>query len=170
VRLSVVIPTAGGRSSLDRAVKSASGADEVIVIENDASPWGMLSRDEGIAKATGDWILFMDDDDVFAPGVFDCLRPLLADEGWHIFRMQDAAGGRLWRVKEILLGNIGTPMLVVPNRPDLPKWADYANYYGDFEFAKSCQELLGDPHWHEETLALLRPKEPFLSRLRKKVR
>lgn len=169
MRLSVVIPTAGGRASLDRTVKSARGADEVIVIENDAAPWGMSSRDEGIARATGDWILFMDDDDVFAPGVFDWIGPLLERGAWHVFRMEDA-GGRLWRVKEILLGNVGTPMLVVPNRPDLPKWGDYANYYGDFEFAKACQEALGEPCWHEETLALLRPRESFTSRLRRRVR
>ena len=52
MKLSVVIPTAGGRSSLERTVASAQDADEVIVIENDNAPWGMQSRDEGIARAT----------------------------------------------------------------------------------------------------------------------
>jgi glycosyltransferase involved in cell wall biosynthesis len=169
VRLSVVIPTAGDRPRLlDRAVRSADGADEVIVVENDASPWGMSSRDEGIARATGDWILFMDDDDAFAPGVLHRIRPLLDQGTWHIFRMTDGVG-HVWRVREIMLGNVGTPMLVVPNRTDLPRWADHAEYYGDFHFAKGCQELLGEPCWHTETLALIRPKERLLSRLRRKV-
>jgi len=167
VRLSVVIPTAGGRHTLERAVKSARGADEVIVIENDSAPWGMRSRDAGIAQATGDWILFMDDDDMFAPNVFDTIRHKLENGAWHIFRMTDGVG-RVWRVREIMLGNVGTPMFVVPNRPDLPKWADHEEYYGDFWFAKSCQELLGEPQWHEETLALVRPKESLTTRWRKR--
>lgn len=156
----MVVPTIG-RPTLEQALRSADGADETIVL-SDPSPGRTANsnglRDQGIAKASGDWILFMDDDDRFVPGVFDWLRDLLTP-GWHIFRMRYRNGLTLWTDPSIHMGNVGTPMIVVPNRPDLPRWADHDVYEGDFHFAVACRELLGEPTWHEQVIAEIRPDQ-----------
>lgn len=157
--LTVIVPTVN-RPTLPGTLRSADGADEVLVLP-DPSPGRTANsnrlRDHGIAQASGDWILFMDDDDRYAPGVFDWIRDELTP-GWHIFRMRYTNGITLWTDPSIHMGNVGTPMLVVPNRPDLPRWAAVDVYEGDFHFAVACQQLMGEPVWHEQVIAEIRPE------------
>lgn len=104
-RVSVVITTYNLNRYLPEAVASARGADEVIVIDDagaedarDVYPDAVRlpanvglsgARNAGAQRATGRYLLFLDADDMLAPGALDTLaRALDADPGLHI-----AAGG-----------------------------------------------------------------------------
>lgn len=80
MRLSIVIPTIG-RETLERAHASAAAcADEVIIVADghpevnadlhvDLGAPGLV-RNAGAEIATGDWVGFLDDDDVLIPDVY----------------------------------------------------------------------------------------------------
>lgn len=153
-----MIPTVG-RDTLGRAVRSAHGADQLLIVPDLAPGETRRSnrlRDQGIREAAGDWIMFLDDDDRYVPGLFGWIRDLLTP-GWHVFRMRYPDGRTLWKDRKVHMGNVGTPMIVVPNRPDLPGWAAVDVYEADFHFAAACQRLLGEPVWHPEVICDIRP-------------
>lgn len=145
------------RPTLSATLASIPGRSdvEVLVEPGEEGTWGGSARMRGIGRASGRLVSFMDDDDVYAPGAFE---PLLGcnPEWWHLFRME-GEHVNLWAVKEVMVGNVGTPMIVVPNRADLPRWGD--NYRSDADFAVALKEQLGEPVWHDETVALIRPHE-----------
>lgn len=94
--------------------------------------YGAVPRDAGIAEATGDYLLFLDDDDVFNPGALDVIRQAVADNPGTmlLFRMQFFGYGGslpdglvLWRDKAIRDGNVSTGMIACPRLDDMPKWA-----------------------------------------------
>lgn len=162
---SVIIPTIG-RYTLERTLRSIrlSSDDEVIVISDGKRPiakaickeirpqmpyklrfikgprtenWGNEQRNLGIDKANGDWLMFIDDDDIFVPDAFIHVRQALTKRKPHIFRMLNHHFNRqiLWRRKKIAIGNIGTPMLCVPNEIDfLGRWPEHKEYAGDAHF------------------------------------
>lgn len=118
--------------------------------------WGATQRNVGIKMALGKWILFCDDDDVLVystiQNIMEHHMPCLP----HIFRMQYADGGLLWEKPEMKLGNVGTPMFVIPNTGLLGIWTD--RYEGDFDFLCSTVHLYsGKVIWSENILAKVRP-------------
>lgn len=159
MKVSVIVPTIG-RSTLGNTVASALWADEVIVVPDRArSGWGNAQRDSAIESATGDWLCFMDDDDVFAPGAGAVIRAAIeGDAPWHVFCMRHG-DYRVWREDEpeLKYGNVGTPMLVVPNVPNLPKWTERNVCEADWFFADACARTLGTPQFHEDVIALIKP-------------
>lgn len=178
VRVSVIVPTLG-RPTLQRTVDSATWADEIIVVYDAPTPpsdhvvgenvsvhaigptgtWGAEQRQLGISKATGTHIAFMDDDDVYAPGVGRTIRDALSARPHrvHIFRMLDgetAYGG----YGCVVVGAISTQMFIVPNDGQIGVWSK--RYAGDFDFISSTLALRGGrPRFHDTVIALLRPKE-----------
>lgn len=123
---------------------------------------GHPQRTSAMARATGTHLMWMDDDDVYADAAITTIRKevsLLPDKVF-IFKMQGLARrlgyDLLWRTKEVLIGNIGTPMFVVPNVPGrLGKWGD--RYAGDFDFISSTVEKVGaeSVEWREDVIALI---------------
>lgn len=178
--LSVIVPTPDG-GSLPNLFASLQGqlrdGDEVIVVgdthhghdltlvknyveacgftwlEHDAGymGWGHPQINFGMTQAKGDYLVFQDDDDVFAPDALLHIRraarnakpprPLIFK-----FRIARSGGLVLPIGRELGMGKIGGHCLVVPNVPEkLGKWTD--RYEGDWDFI-------------EETLRLWEPLEP----------
>lgn len=122
-----------------------------LAVDAGRHAWGHPQINIGMAAAQGDYIVFQDDDDVFAHDAIsnihratrhlDPPRPLL-------FRFHAKRFGRtFWTERGLVAqGAIGGHCIVVPNvRAKLGKWTD--RYEGDFDFIV-------------ETLALWEPLEP----------
>jgi hypothetical protein len=188
-RFSIIVPTCG-RRSLDRTLESIGNqplvvGDEVLLVTDGPQPlaaelfarsglpgrcietcpsrdYGGAQRNRGMDEAAGDYLLFMDDDDVFSLDAFAMVRAALreAPDRPHLFRMRYAVDGRLlWDGRDLVLGNVSTQMLVCPNRPDLRRW-DSAHGH-DYRFVVNNLPLWspGSLVWREEVIAVLRPHD-----------
>ncbi len=80
-KVSVVIPTHNRPELLKRAVASVQAQTyqdfELIVIEDADSRGGGWARNQGIKKATGEWVAFLDDDDQWLPEKLEVQMKLL---------------------------------------------------------------------------------------------
>lgn len=191
VRLSIIVPTPDG-GNLDRLEESLRrqlrDGDEVIVALDthtdklyplrtwiDQTPhwrfialdagrhaWGHPQINHGITQAKGDYLVFQDDDDVFAADALvnirraakhlDPPRPL-------IFKFKAArAGGRAFPIdRSLAIGTIGGHCLVVPNVPEkIGKWTD--EYTGDNDFIVETLRLWEplEPVWRPEVITYAR--------------
>lgn len=190
-RLSIVVPTPDG-GTLPLLYESLAGQlredDEVIVVgdtferdlsdvqqmvegwgwrwvEHDAgrAAWGHPQVNYGMEVATGDYILFQDDDDLYYPDALtsvrravrhlDPPRPLLFK-----FRAMRFGGTTFWRERGVVAeGAIGGHCMVVPNvKEKLGKWTD--RYEGDFDFIEETLRLWQplEPVWRQEVIVLAR--------------
>ena len=183
MRLTVITPTISRPSLRDTLASIApqlAAGDEHLVIGDGPQPdaaamcaefgasyhdgpvsgsWGTAQRDYGIGLATGDWLLFCDDDDVFAPGALDAVRAAVVDNPRtpHVFKMRrERYHDELWAFPEIREGNVGTPMIVTPRFAMMPTWVDrWHAYTADCRFA----QRLADAHgviWRKEVLCIVR--------------
>lgn len=165
VRLSVIVPTTG-RPALARALESITSqllpGDEVIVRADRSGDWGATPRTEGMRQATGDYLLWMDDDDIYTPGALAAIRAALKENPGrpHLFRMRRAGGinDALPRVRAVRVGEVSTQMFCAPNDPaKLGAWGK--RYEGDFDFISST--LAHYPPdamvWRQEVIAVWRP-------------
>ena len=137
---SIIIPTVG-RPSLQRTLDSIESGpqDEVIVVADGheaaclvANAWsptigrsyyeteethsfGNWQRQYGMTKATGDLLLFMDDDDVYLPGALDLVRRVVRayPDTIVLCRYYDHLGGVFWHDPVVRPGKGGIGGLVV---------------------------------------------------------
>lgn len=157
-----ILVASSGRPTLQATVASIipqlTAGDELLVDVNDDAPWGHAARNRMMPRAKGDWLLFIDDDDIYLPGALDTVRDAVGPVARpHMFRMRYATGDELWKEREVRCGNVSTQMFAVPNLPGcLGRWGDV--YEGDFEFIARTCELTGEPFWHEDVIALYRPE------------
>ena len=183
---SIIIPTCG-RSTITATLASLSRqvqeGDEVIVVGDGDQPtaakafcgsglpgwylwtrhasndWGSSQRNYGMERARGDYLLFIDDDDVFLPGALSAFCAVLIKQPDHIpvFRMQTPDGRLIWDKTTLTVGNVGTAIFAVPNqRQQLPSWG--TRYEADFDFLEACSKLW-PIDWHEEIVCWIRPHE-----------
>jgi glycosyltransferase involved in cell wall biosynthesis len=183
--LTIIIPTAGRptlSTTLETLAPQVEADDQILVVGDgqqplarrlvaglSSPPWHYLehgpTRDTGrsqrelaIAHATGDYLCFMDDDDVFTDGALDTIRARARAHPRRLlmFRMEDRFGTMLWRVPQVAYANVSGHMLVVPNLAGkIGRWDK-----NDFDFIVQTLALQGEPVWLEEVIAVLRPHLP----------
>lgn len=121
--------------------------------------YGYTARTKGISHADTTHLAFIDDDDIYLPGAFTAMRREAGDVP-AIFRMEHPVYQPIWAIPEIRFANVGTPMFVVPNKPELlGEWSAHVQGTGgDYTFIKGCCERMGDPTWHEQAIARVRPE------------
>ena len=178
MRLSVITPTIGRPSLADTLASIAyqlGAGDEHLVIGDGAQPearamceqfgaiyhdgpqahdYGNTQRDAGARLATGDYLMYCDDDDTFTPDALDLARQAIAATPGipHVFRMTHPTFKVLWQRPALVPGNVGTPMFCVPNDGRLARWNDLHadTYQGDFRFIiRTVANHGGRCGWHE---------------------
>jgi glycosyltransferase involved in cell wall biosynthesis len=175
VRLSIIIPTPGKRTTLNRAIASATSqmkaGDELLVVYDNSGDWGITPRNRAIEAATGTHISFLDDDDVYLPGALEAIRNFgRAHPGKiGIFQVKRGEYGTVWTEPDPDLLATASGMFVVPNiagkvgrygpAPGVPPDDDPTKRYATYDPAVvrsfgSRAERLGDYRFIVETVAL----------------
>jgi glycosyltransferase involved in cell wall biosynthesis len=134
--------------------------DETLISINSNAPFGHAARNQLMLAARGNALCFMDDDDVYVPGALDVIRAAFEADPtcMHMFRMRYADGRELWRTTDVSCGNVSTQMVVCPNnQPMLGRFGEGV-YEGDYHFIKSSMDRFGQMVWHQEMIALVRPR------------
>ena len=124
--------------------------------------WGHREINYGMTQATGDYILFQDDDDVYARGAIVNVHRAIrrAPLAPHLFRFRARRYGSvpIWVKKGVVAeGMVGGHCMVVPNVPEkLGRWTD--RYEGDYDFIEETLRLWEPiaPVWREEVIVLAR--------------
>ena len=120
--------------------------------------WGDPQVNYGISQAKGDYLVFIDDDDIFPGDALANIRRAIRGEPRPLmFKFCSKRYGTLWQEKELRIGFIGGHEFVVPNQPEkLGEWSD--SYEGDFDFIVSTLEKWPEDSlvWRPEIIALAR--------------
>lgn len=167
----VVIADGPSARAVAREATCTLGLPLVLADTPPTHCWGNAQRDLGMRLARGTHLLFIDDDDEYEPGALDAVRCGISrnPKAAHIFRMRFGPGhpaGQttpptvLWRDQVLRAQNIGTPMVVLPNRPELlPAWTDgdAGDFFSDFLFLRRAIPRFGAPVWNEDVIAVVRP-------------
>lgn len=158
--ISFIIPSIN-RPTLKRTIDSIElhPGDEVLV-EFDLPPtkmWGNPQRNKAMARAKGDYLAFIDDDDMYVAGHREIMeRAMLENPGRpNLFRLKYPNNDIIWREKAVIPGNISTQMILVPNQPEmLYKWKDGRNM-ADFIFVDHWKWPKDQIIWREEIISQL---------------
>ena len=189
--LTVVLPTVG-RDGLERALLSIVRQDapgvEILVVEDtlsgsvphvrelaeqygarylphagDEHCWGHPQRNAGMHAATGRYLAWMADDDIYTAGAFETIQRAIAKQTEPyplLFRVQMNQYGRfIWSWPgPLAIGNIDAECIVTPNDPErLGTWA--MRYEGDYDFIKETVDLYGRCRWADPVIAVARPTD-----------
>lgn len=136
------------------------GFNQWAYLQTDRRTGGGKARHLGFSKATCTHIALIDDDDQYTPHALRNMRAAVSVEPDrpHIFRMRNCNHDRahwhaLWGSQEVKIGNIGTPMVVLPNEQEkFGVWDDLQNC-SDFRFFNATLgNFAKPPTWHEHVI------------------
>jgi len=170
--ITFIVPTIGRLSLLDtlRSIETWPG-DEILVVGAGVDvvvprvrhipcapggDWGHTERNYATPFARGKYIAHIDDDDVYAPGTRALMEDAVTSTPFRpvLFRMRFPNGITLWNDKRVYCGNVGTPMMLIPNLPTrLGVWGSFVG--GDCAFLESSKWSHEDFVWRSEVIALL---------------
>lgn len=164
-----------GRPSIRATLASIEcwEGDEILVVGGDPSfvahdprvrhfacepgrDWGHSERNYATPFARGKYIAHIDDDDTYAPGTRQWMAEAIeAHPGQPVlFRMKYPNGGVLWSQPILCFGNVGTPMMLIPNEPEkLGTWGSFNG--GDYLFLQSMKWPVESIVWRPEVIAIL---------------
>lgn len=169
--ISIVIPTLGRdslRNVVDSLKRQIGPKDELVVVadgheaaerssritdcfehHDPASKFGNAQRRFGQQLARGDLVWFVDDDDKPDENAVKTIKATFTDRP-VIFRM-DHCGEPIWVDKNATMGNVGTPMIVVPNRPGIPLFPANDVYSADNQWINEVISAVG-VEWCEDVI------------------
>lgn len=184
-RLSIIVPTHDGdglETLLASVREQLSPRDELIIVgdthdgpldaveafaemagalylSHDAGHhcWGHCQINEGMRYATGDYFVFIDDDDCFPDGALDAIRAAAAEQPAPrplMFKFWSRRHGVYLPPRhEVRESAIGGHSIVVPNIPErLGRWGE--RYAGDYDFIVETLALWPDgPAWYDDVIA-----------------
>jgi len=181
MKISIIIPTLG-RPTLRRAVQSALASmsleDELIVVGDgpisdkvrwvgelypraiyyETPPtrcWGAAQLDRGMGLATGDWLMFLPDDDTMTFGACDAVRCRCMVKGVHVFAclMQHWDNRVLQRSMRVC--EVTASQIVVP-RGCPATWVLNDTQTFDHAFLVRTLALYGqaEPWYHDEVICI----------------
>jgi len=127
--------------------------------------WGHAQLNYGMEQATGAYLSFCDDDDIYVPGAVAVIRAA-ANEAQGLpllFRYVGYYGFLGWVEQDVLEeGSVGGHCLVCPNQKEkLGRWAD--RYAGDWDFVQSTLAFYPSALWLDEVIAIARPSQEILN-------
>lgn len=142
--ISFIIATLGRETLKDTlaSIETLPGDEILVMRQSEPIPWdfGNSMRNKGMAKATGDYLAFMDDDDHYLPG-HRAIMEKAANEHPNLpilFKMRFTNNGRVvWDEPVFRCSNVSTIGIFVPNQKDkLPQWITETKdkIVGDFQF------------------------------------
>jgi glycosyltransferase involved in cell wall biosynthesis len=131
--ITFIVPSSG-RKTLDRTLRSITSqfcaGDEIIVVFTDYGDGGNIGTNSAQGRACGEWIAFMDDDDLFVPGAIARMRAWAVENPGRIgiFRRKSDAWRTQWFDAVLRPGNVARPLFFVPNVPGkLAEWGPNAH-------------------------------------------
>ena len=155
--ISFIIPSIN-RETLHRTIDSIEiwPGDEIIV-EFDipkSGGWGNAQRNRGIARATTDYLAFIDDDDYFISGHRQIMASAINKNPGKptLFKIRYPNGIILWNKKEIVPGNISTQMILIPNQKEMLSEFWKKRNMGDFIFVDNWKWSDEEVVWREEII------------------
>lgn len=179
MNLSIIIPSIGRLSLLLtlQSIRPQLHDDDEVIVVFDGQPdkyllrdighyapqvvtlksgphgdWGATPRTIGQGMATGDLLLWMDDDDEYTPNALETVRVAAMEHPAEIllFQMRRKDQSLVWNDRRLKCGNISTQCVAVPNGLPLGRWGTH--YAGDFDFIKSTCDLNAPPVWIESVI------------------
>lgn len=127
----------------------------IEITEGPLGSWGHGARNWVLGRRlpSCDVICALDDDDTLEVNHFKTVRVAAAAYVGKcvLFRMRREDGTVLWTDREIRVGNVGTPMFIVPNDG---VWGRYGeNHNGDSQFIYQTVTLRDEqPVWREDVI------------------
>lgn len=148
-------PRPAARAQFER---EAAGHPSWVYLEHGPRPgWGHAQRMAGLAQARGRYVMFINDDDGYAPGALAAIRRAMDEHPGRvvIFKM-DRIGILYWRRPVLRQGDVSVQMYLVPNiRGKLGTMTDPIRYESDFDFIAQTVDLQGtEPVWREEIIVI----------------
>lgn len=167
--IAIITPTIGRhslKSMLDGLLPQLSRGDEVLIVGDGPQPnaksivdglaspfiqywetpfvgnYGNPQRNEAIAKATADYLMFVDDDDTVEAEAIGYVRKGAAENPGVplMFKMLYDGYRILWDSPHVACGHVSGQMFVVPNvKGKIGTWS--GKYAADFDFMMSTLAL-----------------------------